>query len=56
MANIIIKSDDRRKSETYVLQQFGKDCRTVGSGDREHAEYIAARTREAYAQLKKMEG
>lgn len=56
MANIIIKSEDRQKSEAYVLQQFGKDCRTAGSSDREHAECIAARTREAYAQLKKMEG
>lgn len=56
MAAVIIRSDERREHEAYVMQQFGRDCRTADSGAREQAELIAARTREAYAEMKKMEG
>lgn len=56
MANVIIKDDDRRAHEAYVLQEFGQNCRTADSGAREQAELVAARTREAYEQMKKMEG
>lgn len=55
MANIHIKSDERRQHEAYVLQSFQKQGATVGA-DREAAEIIAARSREAYENLKKMEG
>ena len=56
MANIIIKSDERKAHEAYVLESFGKKGATVDSGAREQAECIAAKTREAYEKLRKMEG
>ena len=43
-------------SPESCMQQFGQDCRTADSGKREQAELIAARTREAYETMKKMEG
>lgn len=55
MANIIIKSDERRAQESHVLKSFGKGGST-SRADREAAECVAARTQEAYGQLKKMEG
>lgn len=56
MANVIIKTDERRKSEAYVLEKFGHSSGTTDRATREHAECIAAKTREAYEKLKKMEG
>lgn len=56
MANVIIKDDDRRTHESYVMQQFGHDCRTADSSVREQVELVAAKTREAYDIMKKMEG
>lgn len=56
MANIIIKTDERREREAYVLREFGRDSRTADSNAKEHAECIAAKTQEAYRALKKMEG
>lgn len=56
MANIIIKSEERRQHEAYVLDTFGKGYRTADSASREQAEAIAARSREAYNELRKMEG
>ena len=53
MATVIIKSDERRAQEDRVARSFA-----VGKGDRagrEKAELIAARSREAYAKLKRME-
>ena len=55
MVNVIIKSEAQKAHEAYVLGSF-KGGTTVTSGDREAAECIAARSREAYAELKKMEG
>jgi len=55
MANIIIKSEERRAQENYALRSFGKG-RNASRADREAAECVAARTQEAYGQLKKMEG
>lgn len=56
MANvIIIKNDERRRNEAYVLDSFRKGGGAVTSTDREAAEVIAARSREAYTNLKKME-
>lgn len=43
--NVIIRSEERRQHESYVLQSFGVKGR--GTPDqREAAEIIAARTRE----------
>lgn len=54
MANVIIKDEARRAHEARVLGAF-KGGGPVSSGDREAAECIAARSREAYAELKRME-
>ncbi len=45
MANIIVKNDDRRKEEEYVMKSYGVDRRDPSM--REAAEIAAARTREA---------
>ena len=55
MAAVHIKSDDRRKHEAYVLDSFKKSGTTTAA-DRDAAAVIAARSREAVTQLKKMEG
>jgi len=55
MANIIIKQDGIKQHEAYVMKEFG----VTGNGNasqREAAECIAAKTREAYQIAKKMEG
>ncbi len=52
MANIIIKSDERRALERKVARDF----RAGSTGEqREAVEVIAAKSREAYAEAKKME-
>lgn len=56
MVGIVVKSDERQNNEACVLQQFGVDCKMASRGEREQAEYIAAKTCEAYAELKQMEG
>ncbi len=53
MANIIIKSDERRALERRIARDF--EARNTGEG-REAAEVIAAKSQEAYAELKKTEG
>lgn len=53
MANVIIKSDERKEHEAFVLQSFRKDGSSAA--DREASECIAARTREAYSTMKRME-
>ena len=53
MANIIIKSEERKQAEAYVSRSFGANLRSAA--DREHVECIAARTDEAYKKLKRME-
>lgn len=55
MANVIIKSEERRQHEAYVLNSFKKNGCSVSSGDREAAECIAARSNEAYKDLRRME-
>lgn len=52
--NVIIKSDERRANEAYVLQTFGKGA-IEDAQSREAAECIAAKTNEAMNQLKRME-
>lgn len=58
MANVIIKSNERRAQEAYVLHAFGKGRggANVSRVDRDAAECIAARQNEAYKELRKMEG
>lgn len=56
MANIIIKSEERKQHETYVLNSFGKNGSSVSKQNREAAECIVARSQEAYQNLKNMEG
>jgi hypothetical protein len=53
--NIHIKNEERRQHEAYVLQSFAKQNGAVTGADREAAAVIAARSREAYQNLKKME-
>lgn len=54
MANVIIKDDSRREHEAYVRRSFGvsEDDREA----REHAETIAAKSREAVEEGKKIGG
>lgn len=53
MANIIIKSDERRAYENRVMRSFGAN--PANREQREAAEIIAARSSEAYKNLKNME-
>ncbi|HRS66613.1 MAG TPA: hypothetical protein P5519_12080 [Spirochaetia bacterium] len=53
MANIIIKSEDRKQREAFVARSFGAN--TQSKEQREHVECIAARTKEALGELKRME-
>lgn len=53
MANVIIKSEERRSAEAYVAQRFGAN-NTPES--REAVEVIARRTEEAVAEMRRMEG
>lgn len=47
MANVIIKSDERRHQETAILSQFGCGCeRNSDRENREYAEEINARMNE----------
>lgn len=57
MANIHIKSDERKASENYVLETFKRRSGgAITHADRDAAEIIAARSREAYNELKRTEG
>jgi hypothetical protein len=58
MANVILKTDERRAQEAHVLHAFGKGQGggNISNGDRDAAECIAARQREAFKELRKMEG
>jgi hypothetical protein len=53
MANVIIKSEDRKNREAFVARSFGAN--TQSKEQREHVECIAARTKEAHDELKRME-
>jgi len=53
MTNIIIKSEDRKQREAFVARSFGAN--TQSKEQREHVECIAARTKEALGELKRME-
>lgn len=53
MANIIIKSEDRKQREAFVARSFNANM--TSKEDREHVECIAARTQQAHDELKRME-
>lgn len=57
MANIHIKSDERKMHEAYVLESFGRSKGgAVTHAERDAAEIIAARSRETYNKLRGTEG
>lgn len=53
MANIIIKSEDRKQREAFVARSFGANMQS--KEQREHVECITARTKEAHDELRRME-
>lgn len=53
MANVIIKSDEAKRDEQHIRRSFGVSGND--SAAKEAVECIAARSREAYAELRKME-
>lgn len=54
MANIIIKSEDRKACEERIMRSYGADPSDRSA--RDAAEVVAARSNEAYQNMKKMEG
>lgn len=54
MANIIIKSEDRKACEERIMRSYGADSSDRSA--RDAAEVVAARSNEAYQNMKKMEG
>lgn len=55
MANVIIKSDERKAQTAAVLKAYGVS-RSASANQREAAEHIAVRSREAYRELQRMGG
>ena len=53
MANIIIKSDERRAYEDRVMRSFGVN--PANREQREAAEIVAARSSEAYNHLNRLD-
>ena len=53
MANIIISQRTESKGEAFIARSFGAN--TQSKEQREHVECIAARTKEALGELKRME-
>lgn len=53
MPNLIIKSEERKAHEEKVMRSFGVN--PADRGAREAAELVAARSREAYGDLRRME-
>lgn len=46
MANVIIKSDDRKQRQKQILRDFGRNSQTATKEEREKAEYIAEKVNE----------
>lgn len=46
MANVMIKSEERKQRELQILRDFGRNSQTATKSDREKAAYIAEKTRE----------
>lgn len=55
MANVIIKSDERKANTAAVLPAYGVRGNATAT-QREAAEHIAVRSQEAYAELRRMGG
>lgn len=53
MANIIIKDEQRHADERRVAETFGVNM--SNAEQREHIEYISAKSREAMAAMQRME-
>ena len=56
MANVIIKSEERKAQTAAVLNAYGVGGGRATAGQREAAEHIAVRSQEAYRQLQGMGG
>ena len=54
MANVIIKSDERKANTAAVLQAYG--VRGNATATQREAAHIAVRSQEAYAELRRMGG
>jgi hypothetical protein len=55
MANVIIKGDERKQETQAVLQAYGVG-RNATNVQKEAAEHIAIRSKEVYAELRRMGG
>ena len=55
MANVIIKSDERKAQTAAVLKAYGVSG-SASANQREAAEHIAVRSQEAYQELQRMGG
>lgn len=53
MANIIIKSDERKQREQKVLREFDHNPHKASRETREQAEYVAEKTHEIIQKNKK---
>lgn len=53
MANIIIKSDERRSQEQDVLREYGINPDTSTAAQREYAEVINNGTNAAYNEMRR---
>lgn len=56
MANVIIKSDERKTQTAAVLNAYGVGGSRATAVQREAAENIAVRSQEAYRELQRMGG
>lgn len=56
MANVIIKSDERKAQTEAVLNAYGVGSGRATAAQREAAEHITVRSQEAYRELQKMGG
>lgn len=56
MANVIIKSAERKAQTAAVLNAYGVGGGRATTAQREAAEHIAVRSNEAYKELQRMGG
>ena len=56
MANVIIKSAERKAQTAAVLNAYGVGGDRATAAQREAAEHIAVRSNEAYKELQRMGG
>lgn len=53
MANVIIPKDLHKKQEAHILKNFARN--NITAADRDAAQVVSARSREALQMLKRME-